>query len=304
MNDTRFTLSAYLAERRDFINQYLTAGLEKISGNPELVRAMQYSVIAGGKRLRPVLCMAAAECVSGGMKKAVVPAVAIEMIHTYSLIHDDLPAMDNDDFRRGKLTCHKKFSEATAVLAGDALLTHAFSILSNPDLICDESLYPENPIQIMSRISRAAGPEGMVSGQIMDMNALKNTGTKDLDYLKSMHAMKTGAMIMASVEAGALAAGGDNQTVRQLSRYAENIGMAFQVADDILNVEGDSTVMGKAAGSDAAADKMTFPAILGLEASRNFASELVSKAIEALASFGGRANALREIATYIIERDR
>ncbi|MCF8045057.1 MAG: polyprenyl synthetase family protein [Desulfarculaceae bacterium] len=304
MSETGFNLSEYLKDRRDLFNQYLKAGLEEISAEPELVRAMQYSITAGGKRLRPVLCMAAAECVFGSMEKAIAPAVAIEMIHTYSLIHDDLPAMDNDDLRRGKPTCHKKFSEATAVLAGDALLTHAFSILSNPGLICEESLHPENPIRIISRISLAAGPEGMVSGQVMDMNALKNTDSKDLDYLKSMHAMKTGAMIMASVETGALAAGGDDQSVRRLSSYAENIGMAFQVADDILNVKGDPAVMGKAAGSDAAADKMTFPSILGLEASRKYAFDLVSKAIDSLASFGGRADALREIATYIIERDR
>ena len=304
MSKSEFDLSAYLKERRDLFERYLQAGLNNFSGHGELVQAMQYSVNAGGKRLRPVLCMAAAECVSGSVKKAVVPALAIELIHTYSLIHDDLPAMDNDDLRRGKPTCHKKFSEATAILAGDALLTHAFSILSNPGLVCDESHHPEHPVRIISKISRAAGPEGMVSGQMMDMNALLNTDGRSLDYLKSMHAMKTGKMIAASVETGAVAAGADDGAVVRLAAYAENIGMAFQVADDILNVEGDPAVMGKAAGSDAAADKMTFPSILGLEASRNFATDLAAKAVDALASFGDSADALREIATYIIERDR
>jgi geranylgeranyl diphosphate synthase type II len=304
MSEAGFNLSAYFRERRDLFDRYLQAGLKSFSADGELLRAMQYSVTAGGKRLRPVLCMAAAECVSDSCKKAVVPAVAIELIHTYSLIHDDLPAMDNDDLRRGKPTCHKKFSEATAILAGDALLTHAFSILSNPGLVLRESLYPENPLRIISMISRAAGPEGMVSGQMMDMNALLNTDGKNFDYLKSMHAMKTGAMIAASVETGALAAGADDQAVGRLRAYAENIGMAFQVADDILNVEGDPAVMGKAAGSDALADKMTFPSILGIEASRNFAADLVADAVDALASFDGRADALREIATYIIKRDR
>ena len=304
MSETRFNLPDYLKERRDLANQYLEAGLKNFHADEELVEAMRYSVTAGGKRLRPVLCMAAAECVCGGMEKAVVPSVAIELIHTYSLIHDDLPAMDNDDLRRGKPTCHKKFSEATAILAGDALLTHAFSILSNPALICDERSHPENLVRIISTVSCAAGPEGMVSGQMMDMNALLNTNGKNLDYLKSMHAMKTGKMIAASVKTGALAAGGDDTAVRQLSIYAEHIGMAFQVADDILNVEGDPAVMGKAAGSDAAADKMTFPSILGLEESRKFACHLVSQAVDALDSFGGRGQALREIATYIIERER
>ena len=304
MSEARFDLSAYLTKRQDLINKYLAAGLEGLRADPELTRAMQYSVTAGGKRLRPVLCMAAAECVGGSMKNAVVPSVAIEMIHTYSLIHDDLPAMDNDDLRRGKPTCHKEFSEATAILAGDALLTHAFSILSDPELLCDKCFHPENQSRIISRISRAAGPEGMVSGQMMDMYALENTNGEYLGYLQSMHAMKTGKMIAASVETGALAAGGDDQAVNKLITYAEHIGTAFQVADDILNVEGDPAVMGKAAGSDAAADKMTFPSFLGLEASRNFAFDLVAKAVDALASFGGRADALREIATYIIERDR
>ena len=304
MSEAGFNLSAYLKERRNLFERYITAGLKNASPDGELIRAMQYSVNAGGKRLRPVLCMAAAECVCGSMKKAIVPAVAIELIHTYSLIHDDLPAMDNDDLRRGKPTCHKKFSEATAILAGDALLTHAFSILSNPGLICHENHYPENPVRLVSIISCAAGPEGMVCGQMMDMNALLNKEGSNLDYLKSMHAMKTGRMIAASVETGAVAAGADDQEVRRLAAYAENIGMAFQVADDILNVEGDPAVMGKAAGSDAAADKMTFPSILGLETSRKFASDLVAAAVDALSSFDGSADPLRKIATYIIERDR
>ncbi len=304
MNEKRFDLSEYLDERRRFVDRHLDAALSCLDGDRELVRAMKYSVSAGGKRLRPILCPAAAECLTGSVKKAVAPSVAIELIHTYSLIHDDLPAMDNDDLRRGKPTCHKEFSEATAILAGDALLAHAFQVLSNPERIFDKDHYPENPVRIISLISRAAGPEGMVCGQMMDMNAPENTCGKDLDYLETMHSMKTGRMIVASVETGSLAAGGDDREIRQLCRYAENIGTAFQITDDILNVKGDPEVMGKAAGSDAAGGKMTFPSILGIEGSEKYASDLVSGAVDAVSQFGDRAEALRAIATYIIKRDR
>ncbi len=308
MNTQNFNLSSYLKEKRAVLEEHLNKILSCFDQNRELVQAMRHSLMAGGKRLRPILAMASAEAVGGDFRLTLPAACAIEMIHTYSLIHDDLPAMDNDDLRRGVPTCHKAFSEATAILAGDALLTHAFKILSKPDkILLSVSSISQQPIfelfpdkatllELVSIISDAAGVDGMVEGQMMDMssasftnNALPSSNSLNLqsekmDYLQRLHNLKTGRMIIASVQAGAVSAGvdADSEIMKILTRYAENIGLAFQVTDDILNVEGDPAIMGKAVGSDELNDKLTFPALLGLDESKQFAVQLVSDAIESL----------------------
>ena len=225
------------------------------------------------------------------------------MIHTYSLIHDDLPAMDNDDLRRGLPTCHKKFDEATAILAGDALLTHAFNIIANPEPLFTEYPDIQTRLKLVSKISKAAGFLGMVEGQVMDMISFKDNQKKDLAHLKKIHSLKTGKMITLSVEAGALSVGAAPDSIRQLIVYADKIGLAFQIADDILNIEGSPKKMGKAVGSDILNDKMTFPAIIGLDESKKYAKKIVDEAKEAIASFGMAAYPLIAIADYIIDRD-
>lgn len=265
--------------------------------------AMEHSLMAGGKRLRPILSIASAQVCGKDFFIALPACCAIEMIHTYSLIHDDLPAMDDDDLRRGLPTCHKKFSEATAILAGDALLTHAFNVISNPEDIFDIYPDPEIRVQLISKISQAAGIQGMVQGQMLDMQSFGPNTKNDLDHLKQIHALKTGKMITASVEAGAISVGSDITTTKKLIVYADKIGLAFQVVDDILNIEGDPEIMGKAAGSDTLNDKMTFPAIIGLDASKKYAKELIDSALEAIWELGEKAIPLRAIASYIINRD-
>jgi geranylgeranyl diphosphate synthase type II len=258
---------------------------------------MRYSIMAGGKRLRPNLCLAAAQAVGGSLDAVLPVACALEMIHTYSLIHDDLPAMDDDDLRRGKPTCHVAFDEATAILAGDALLTMAFEVLASMP-----AGSPELRLKAIRIISEAAGPRGMVQGQMQDM--LSEGTALGLAELESLHRLKTGALIEASLAAGALVAGGRSAQVKAVQTYGRSAGLAFQVADDILNVEGDPAVMGKAAGTDKLRRKNSFPGLLGLEKSRQFAQNLVQEAIEALSGFDAKAEALRAIARYIIERKK
>ncbi len=309
---TDFNLADYLTENRILVE----AGLKRILGqlNPELelVQAMTHSLMAGGKRVRPILALAAARAVGKDPAMALPAGCAIEMIHTYSLIHDDLPAMDDDDLRRGLPTCHKKFSEATAILAGDGLLTHAFNILADPAPYFE--VYPDAGarLALVARISGAAGVSGMVEGQMLDMQAESmapsDFGNKQdrLSHLKKIHRYKTGKMIEVSVEAGAVSGGAGPEARLALTDYAGHIGLSFQVMDDILNVEGDPDIMGKAAGSDALHDKMTFPAIIGLDESKAYAQELTDNALAALdrAGFGDAAEPLRAIARYIINRKR
>lgn len=322
MNNRIFNLSGYLNEKRTLLEGCLTRIILQFDQKRELVQAMQHSLMAGGKRLRPVLAMAAAEAAGGDFRYTLPAACAIEMIHTYSLIHDDLPAMDNDDLRRGVPTCHKAFSEATAILAGDALLTHAFTVLSRPEIfsaLCGGDtpvfeVYPDKStlLALVALISDASGVNGMVEGQMMDMLAEGSTLSSKLSsslqmaYLKKLHHLKTGRMIVASVQAGAMSAGVDGTILTLLTSYAEKIGLAFQVTDDILNVEGDPSVMGKAAGSDQLSNKLTFPALLGLEESRKFACNLIEEAIATLSSgvFEKRALPLQAIAEYILKRNR
>jgi len=293
------SLRDHLAGQKVLIDKALESYLPPGGTCPEVIfEAVCYSLFAGGKRLRPILCLAAAEAVGGDTRAAMPAACAIEMIHTYSLIHDDLPSMDNDDYRRGRLTSHKAFGEDIAILAGDALLTEAFALLTRRDLM--PGVPPERLLDVANEIAVAAGYFGMVGGQVLDV---RSEGKKvDLDTLHMIHRRKTGAMIRVSLRAGAILGGAPEAALAALTDYGERVGLAFQIADDILNVEGDSTLLGKGTGSDAARGKVTFPSLLGIDASRLRAEELILEALGALASFDARAETLRGIARYVLER--
>ena len=257
--------------------------------------AMRYSVFAGGKRIRPILCLETARIFTSDVTPALHPACALEFIHTYSLIHDDLPALDNDDLRRGKPTCHKKFGEALAILAGDALLTLAFQTIS-------ATLAPsERCVSILSEVASAAGTiNGMVGGQVADVEAEgKRVDPQTLEYI---HRSKTAALIRASISAGALCAGAGPEDVARLRRFGETIGWAFQVTDDILDVEESSAALGKTAGKDMAQQKATYPSVFGLERSHEIAKDLATKAIAELIPYAERASRLREIAEFLVLR--
>jgi len=258
-------------------------------------QAMRYSVFAGGKRVRPILCLEAARIFTN-LPRGVLPvACAFEFIHTYSLIHDDLPALDNDDLRRGRPTCHKQFGEAMAILAGDALLTRAFEVLARA------ALPAERRAELVGEIAAAAGTvDGMVGGQVADLEA----GGKPIDpaMLEYIHRSKTAALIRAAVVAGAIAGGAGTADVERLRRFGENIGLAFQVVDDILDVEESSATLGKTAGKDESQKKATYPALYGLEKSRETARTLVERAHAELAPFGERGRRLRELADFLVQR--
>ena len=296
-----FDLKEYLEDRRTLFLNRLSRILDiRSSGSGRLLDSMKYSLNAGGKRLRPILCLAAAEAVGGQPENCLTAACALEMIHTYSLIHDDLPAMDNDDLRRGHPTCHIKFDEATAVLAGDALLTMAFNILAS-----EENSDTNNPViklSVIEIISRAAGQPGMIEGQMTDIES--EGKALEFDALAKMHDLKTGALITASILSGAILGGGSKKEIEKLENYSKYIGLAFQVADDILNVTGDPELMGKATGTDHELNKATYPSLLGLEESQKFAVELIEKSLNELNDFGHDAEPLRAIAGYIIKRNR
>jgi geranylgeranyl diphosphate synthase type II len=293
------TLKEYLARQKTEVDGMLEALIpDETIYPPEIFRAVRYSLFAGGKRIRPILCLAATEAVGGKPESSLPVACAIEMIHTYSLIHDDLPAMDNDDYRRGRLTSHKVFGEDLAILAGDALLTEAFQVMTRREVAA--VLPPDRLLQVVREIAEAAGWFGMVGGQVLDVQSEGQTVAPETLY--AIHRMKTGAMILVSLRTGAILAGAEEEALAALSDYGRQIGLAFQIADDILNVEGDKALLGKGTGSDAARGKVTFPLLLGLEASRSRAEELVKGAIEALAPFDEKAEPLRWIARYILER--
>ena len=263
---------------------------------PALTAAMRYSTLGGGKRLRPLLVYATGEAVSAPDAALDCIAAAVEMIHVYSLIHDDLPAMDDDDLRRGKPTCHKVFGEATAILAGDALQALAFATLVDPG----SGLAAEPRLALLLLLAEASGLRGMAGGQAMDLASEgKALGIAELE---DMHRMKTGALIRASVLLAARAADADDATTRSLGAYADCIGLAFQIRDDVLDVEGDPAVLGKACGADQLLEKATFPAVLGLDASRRRAVELVEEGLESLQPFGPEADLLRHLGRYIVER--
>lgn len=259
-------------------------------------RSMRYSVVGGGKRVRPVLALACVEIVGGRPQDFVREATALELIHTYSLIHDDLPAMDDDDFRRGKLANHKAFDEATAILAGDALLTLAFELLSQP--------LPglgEKQLRVIRETARAAGWQGMVGGQVLDTTG--NGQPANLQDIENIHNLKTGALLKVSARLGAILGGGTEEEIEKLSQYASYLGLAFQIKDDILDVTGESARLGKPAGSDEKLAKATYPKLLGLDGAAQHLKKTIILAKEALASFGAKGQFLSSLADYISERD-
>jgi geranylgeranyl diphosphate synthase, type II len=278
------------------IEEALDRLLPKEEAHPASIhKAMRYSVFAGGKRIRPILCLEAAAMFSENPVAAVSAGCALEFIHTYSLIHDDLPALDNDDFRRGKPTCHKVFGEAIAILAGDALLTLAFQTLAFVPV------EPQRRLNILATIAQAAGTDrGMIGGQVADLEAEKKT--PDVGTLEYIHRSKTAALIRASIVAGGIAGGATNEDVERLKCFGENIGWAFQVVDDILDVEESSAVLGKTAGKDQAQQKATYPALFGILQSRDIAADLAAKALSELDFYGERASRLRELAQFLVAR--
>jgi geranylgeranyl diphosphate synthase, type II len=291
-------LKAYLAQRREMVDEALERLLPADEAGGEVLKAMRYSLFAGGKRLRPILCLAGAEAVGGQPEQVMFCACALEMIHTYSLIHDDLPAMDDDDLRRGLPTCHKKFGEGLAVLAGDGLLTQAMVLLSDPAQYAD--LEPRRVLAASQAVMRAAGFQGMVGGQAVDLASQNQE--PDLATVQYMHALKTGALITAAVQSGALLAGGDEAQVKQLVRYGRRVGLAFQVADDLLDREGDPATLGKATHADEKQGKMTYPAVVGVVQARKIGWDLANQAAELVQEMGPGAAPLAELARYIMER--
>jgi len=292
-------IKAYLRERKLLIDSFMD-GYYSTPYPPKVLRdSMVYSLSAGGKRIRPILCLASYEACGGRAEDAVPQASAIELIHTYSLIHDDLPAMDNDDLRRGKPTNHKVFGEAMAILAGDGLLTDAFCLLADRryrrPVISDESI-----ALCVNELAYAAGSQGMVGGQAQDL--LAENSDPDPITLTFIHEHKTAALISASVRMGAILAGTRGEDLERLAVYGENIGLAFQVIDDILDVEGETEVLGKPKGSDERLNKLTYPRVFGMEESRRKAKQLIESSMAAVSSLDGRADPLREIARYMYER--
>ena len=286
-----------LAEAAERAEGALSARLPAEADDPTpLAAAMRYAVTGGGKRVRPFLVYAAGRALGAPLERLDAPAAAVEFIHAYSLVHDDLPAMDDDDLRRGRPTCHRAFDEATAILAGDALQGLAFSALAEAG-----ELPEATRLRMVASLSSAAGAEGMVGGQARDINAVGRE--TDLAGLEAMHRRKTGALIEASARLGGLAAGADDATLGTLERYAAAVGLAFQIQDDILDVVGDTETLGKTGGADAAREKPTYPALLGLEGARERARAMVDDALEALAELGDGAEPLRDLARYVIERD-
>jgi len=295
-------INRYLQEKKERVDSALERVLpkkEELTLN--LHKAMRHSLFAGGKRIRPILSIASFEA-AGGKGERILPfACALEMIHTYSLIHDDLPAIDNDDYRRGKPTCHKVFGEAIAILAGDGLLTEAFRLMTHQPAKDPSSRDEALVLDLINEVAQAAGVLGMVGGQVVDIES--EGKAVDLPTLQYIHTHKTGAMILASVRVGAKLGGAKETLLKALTRYGERLGLAFQVADDILNVEGRAALMGKKTGSDLFKGKATYPSVLGVDESKIRSKELVEMAVDALKPLGPEADPLREIARFIIARE-
>jgi geranylgeranyl diphosphate synthase type II len=314
-------IETYLRENRELIDSYLESYFSIPTELSLLHDAMRYSLFAGGKRIRPILALSAHRACGRDPKNILPYASALELIHTYSLIHDDLPSMDNDDLRRGKPSNHKVFGEAIAILAGDALLTEAFLMLTNNPLLLPfnsplrkggdrgvkgskgglhNKIKPSSLIKVIREVALSAGIHGMVGGQAIDISS--ENSKPDRDTLTFIHTHKTAALITASVRMGGILADSDGNTLKAFTKYGERIGLAFQIIDDILNIEGNAEELGKASGSDAKMRKMTYPALYGIEKSRKEAEDLVSEAIDALALFPSDADPLRVIARYLIQR--
>lgn len=290
-----FDLKSYLIDRKTQVEAALDCSLPVIY--PEKIyEAMRYSLLAGGKRLRPILCLATCEMLEAPTSLAMPTACALEMMHTMSLIHDDLPSMDNDDYRRGKLTNHKVYGEDVAVLAGDALLTYAFEHVA----IQTKGAAPEQVLKVVAGLGRAVGAAGLVGGQVVDLDS--EGKTIDEDTLTFIHMHKTAALLEVSVTSAAILVGAEDPIIERLRRYAQRIGLAFQIVDDVLDITATSETLGKSAGKDVAAKKATYPRLWGLEASKQKADELVAEAIEQLNEFGEKARPLIAIAQYITAR--
>jgi geranylgeranyl diphosphate synthase type II len=297
LSPTSTAIQQYLDEQRLQVDAELERILPAVGEYPPSIhQAMRHSVFAGGKRLRPILCLESGRLFNGDERSLRRLGCALELIHTYSLIHDDLPALDNDDLRRGKPTCHRVFGEATAILAGDALLTLAFEIISEPGAGSEE-----RRLRVIHDLSHAIGTRaGMVGGQVVDLEtAGQTTSAKTLQYI---HSAKTGSFLRAAVRSGALDAGASPEDLSRLSTYGEKIGLAFQIADDLLDVTSTREELGKSVGKDDQQHKATYPAIYGIEESRRIAAQLIQEACEALTSYGERAHRLQEIARFLIER--
>lgn len=296
MSEDALNLQAYLSIKIELVNKALKELLHGEEEYPQnLHRAMHYSLFAGGKRIRPVLVLAAAEAAGGRLDEAINTACAFECVHTYSLIHDDLPAIDNDDLRRGRPTCHKAFGEAVAILAGDALLTAAFELVA-----ATKTSDSSRVIKVITELSKASGSAGMIGGQMVD---IESEGVEvPFPVLEYIHIHKTGELILAAVRSGAIMGGADHQQMGALSKYGKSIGLAFQIADDILDVAGSADEMGKNTGGDEKKGKATYPSLIGLDESKKRAEELVDIALKALEGFDEKADPLRAIARYIVQR--
>lgn len=291
-----FDLSTYLKERKALVEVALDRSLPL--GYPEKIyEAMRYSLLAGGKRLRPILCLATCELMGGTIEMAMPTACALEMLHTMSLIHDDLPAMDNDDYRRGKLTNHKVYGEDMAILAGDGLLAYAFEYVAAQT----QGVPAERVLQVIARLGRTLSAAGLVGGQVVD---LESEGKSDIqeETLHYIHTHKTGALLESCVVCGGILAGATDADIERLSRYAQNIGLAFQIIDDILDITATQEELGKTAGKDLQAQKATYPSLWGLEASKAKAQALIEEAIAQLEPFGERSQALIALADFITAR--
>lgn len=290
-------LKNYLAARQKTIDRALDRFLPKENAPPPTIhKAMRYSLFAGGKRLRPILCLAAAEACGGKLADALPLACAMECIHTYSLVHDDLPSMDNDDFRRGRATCHRVFGDGIAVLAGDALLTIAFEIIARAKPTRRYSM-----TEFLREIASAAGSRKLIGGQVADLEAERKPASRA--FIRYIHENKTAAILTTSVRLGAMSANADAKKLRTITKFGHSLGLAFQVIDDILDVTQTSEKLGKSAGKDQAAHKATYPAVIGLKASRAEARRLTDAAQSALSIFGRAVDPLREIANYLLVRE-
>ena len=299
MVQNRFDLESYLKERSKKVEKVLKKYFPKEKDyGKRVISAGKYSVFAGGKRLRPILCLVGCEIVDGDWEKILLFAAGIECIHTYSLIHDDLPCMDDDDFRRGKPSCHKAFDEATAMLAGDGLQALAFQFFTHPDLV--KNVNKTRLLKAIHVISKAVGFEGMVGGQMVDLLMEGKKGTARI--LKWIHLNKTVRLIEASILSGALLGGGNSQALKALSSYGKNLGFAFQIVDDLLDILGDEKKLGKKTYSDVKKQKLTYPALFGIEKTKKLAQKYTEKAISALKPFGEKAQPLKAIAEFMLNR--
>jgi geranylgeranyl diphosphate synthase type II len=291
-----FDLKAYLAERKSLVECALEKSIT-VTYPERIYDAMRYSLMAGGKRLRPILCLATCEMTGGTIEMAVPTACALEMIHTMSLIHDDLPAMDNDDYRRGKLTNHKVYGEAVAILAGDGLLAYAFEFVAMET----QNVAPVQLLNVVARLGRAVGAAGLVGGQCVDLDS-EGRSDVSIETLDFIHRHKTAALLEASVVCGAVLTESSDEEIQRLSRYAQYIGLAFQIVDDILDITSTQAELGKTAGKDLQAQKVTYPSIWGIEGSKQKAQQLIADAKDELTPFGPSAQPLMALADYIVAR--